>query len=199
MPRTKEQFDAMRQAAKEKIVAAGLKLFSHKGLAATSIQDIASMAGVSVGLVYHYYRSKEELFNELVETAITSATAGIQAFLDLALPPAEKIRLLSKEILDDIKQGNITNQYYMLMIFCFLDEHIPERSLKMREQAFAPFDLITRIIVEGQQRGEIKPGNPAEMAQLYFAAIQGLAVYKLMLKDAFVAPQPDLLAGLLLK
>ena len=60
MPRTKEQFNSMRNVTKDKIVEAGLKLFSHKGLAATSINDIASLAGISTGLLYHYYKSKED-------------------------------------------------------------------------------------------------------------------------------------------
>jgi AcrR family transcriptional regulator len=62
LPRTEQQYDAMRSATKEKIKAAGLQLFAYKGLAATSIQDIASLADISVGLMYHYYKSKEDVY-----------------------------------------------------------------------------------------------------------------------------------------
>lgn len=56
-----------------------------------------------------------------------------------------------------------------------------------------------RTISEGQALGEIKPGDPDEMAVTYFAAVQGLAIYRLTMGDRFVLPSPDLLNGLLLK
>jgi hypothetical protein len=59
--------------------------------------------------------------------------------------------------------------------------------------------VVKRTISEGQALGEIKPGDPDELAVIYFAAIQGLAIYKLTMGDRFVSPSPDLLNGLLLK
>ena len=200
MPRTRKQFDAIREATKERIAAAGLKLFSHKGLAATSIQDIASAAGVSVGLMYHYYKSKEDLFNELVEVTVTSASESIKAlFQQEPLSPAEKIKIFSEEVLTDIKRGDSISQYYMLMVLAALAEDIPEKAAKISEEGFAPFDYLAKAILEGQRLGEIKPGDPYEIAMTYFALIQGLAIYKLTLGDRFIAPKVELLTGLLLQ
>jgi hypothetical protein len=75
----------------------------------------------------------------------------------------------------------------------------PDKAAEIREKGFAPLESVKRTISEGQALGEIKPGNPDEMAVIYFAAIQGLAIYKLTLGDQFVLPSPDLLNGLLLK
>jgi AcrR family transcriptional regulator len=199
MPRVKEQFDAMRSATKEKILAAGLQLFSQKGLAATSIQEIASQAGISVGLMYHYYRSKEELFSELVETAVSLAAESTQTRFESDQSPAEKIKGFSNEVIGDLAGSDWMSQVYLLMIHFMLEVDLPEKRSEIREKGFAPLENLKRTIIEGQQRGEIRSGNPMEMATLYFAAIQGLAISKLTMGDRFVLPNPDLLSGLLLR
>lgn len=50
----------------EKIEAAALRLFIRRGFYGTSVRDIAQEAGVSLGNIYNYYRTKEQLFSSLV-------------------------------------------------------------------------------------------------------------------------------------
>ncbi len=52
------------------IIAAGMKLFVAKGYAATKLDDVAREAGVSKGLPYLYFSSKEELFKAVIQEAI---------------------------------------------------------------------------------------------------------------------------------
>lgn len=198
MPRNKQQFEAMRSATKEKIITAGLQLFSYKGLAATNIQDIATLAGISTGLMYHYYKSKEELFTELVETIVDSGAESTRLIFNSDSSPAEKIETFSKEVIDSIAESDHLSQFYLLMIHYVLVVDTPEKTSLIREKGLAPLESVKHTIIEGQALGEIKPGDPDEMVVLYFAAIQGLAISKLAMGDGFVLPSPDLLNGLLL-
>jgi AcrR family transcriptional regulator len=199
MPRVKEQFDAMRSATKEKIMRAGLKLFSHKGLAATSIHDIAIQAGISVGLIYHYYKSKEDLFTELVEMAVGSAAESTQMLFESSQSPSEKIKIFSKEVIEDIAQSDRMSQLYLLMIHYTLVIDLPEKAAEIREKGFAPLKSLKRTVIEGQKLGEVRTGDPDELVMIYFATIQGLAIAKLTTGDRFVLPNSDLLSGLLLR
>ena len=45
-------------------------LFAERGLGATKITDIAEAAGISQGLLYHYYPSKEAIYVELIRAAL---------------------------------------------------------------------------------------------------------------------------------
>lgn len=65
------------------ILAAGRKLFGADGFAATSIDDIASEAGVAKGAVYHHFKSKEEIFTRVLE----DVQAGIAA---MPVPPSQR-------------------------------------------------------------------------------------------------------------
>jgi len=55
----------------KEILVAGLDLFIRKGLASTKIQDIADAVGMSAGLLFNYFESKEKLYEELIKTGIS--------------------------------------------------------------------------------------------------------------------------------
>ena len=60
---------------KERIIQAGIELFSTKGYYQTSLKDISSYLGVSIGTFYIYFKSKRDLFYQV-------ATQGIKAIVD---------------------------------------------------------------------------------------------------------------------
>ncbi len=60
-PRTKAQIEAIRQEKEALILEAALKLFANYGFHSTTISQIAKSAGISKGLVYTYFESKEAL------------------------------------------------------------------------------------------------------------------------------------------
>ncbi|MCB9233997.1 MAG: TetR/AcrR family transcriptional regulator [Bacteroidia bacterium] len=67
-PRSSKQFEEIREKSKEKLVYAALELFATHGYDRVSVSQIAKHAGVSKGLVYNYYASKEDLVQAIIET-----------------------------------------------------------------------------------------------------------------------------------
>jgi AcrR family transcriptional regulator len=55
------------ERSREQILAAALKLFSHRGYGATSVRDVAEEAGLSKGNVYHHFPDKETIFRALLD------------------------------------------------------------------------------------------------------------------------------------
>lgn len=70
-PRTKEQFAQMRSESREKILEAALELFAQESFHSATVSKVARKAGVSKGLIYNYFESKEDLllriFDHLLE------------------------------------------------------------------------------------------------------------------------------------
>lgn len=60
------------ERSRSQILNAALKLFSHHGYGATSVQDIAAEAGVSKGNVYHHFKDKETIFRSLLDQYFTA-------------------------------------------------------------------------------------------------------------------------------
>ncbi len=68
LPKTKRsKRDENREKSKEIILRASLELFALKGYGSTTLEMIADRAGVSRGLPYLYFESKEELLNAILE------------------------------------------------------------------------------------------------------------------------------------
>ncbi|HRW21852.1 MAG TPA: helix-turn-helix domain-containing protein, partial [Bacteroidales bacterium] len=60
-PRTPEQFEEIRLSKHKLILDTAMKLFASSGYHNTSISKIAKEAGISKGLIYNYFDSKEDL------------------------------------------------------------------------------------------------------------------------------------------
>ncbi len=65
-PRSKAQFENIRASSSRKIMDASLELFGTIGYNATTIAQIAECAGVSKGLIYNYFESKEALLKAMI-------------------------------------------------------------------------------------------------------------------------------------
>jgi len=66
-------------ANRKAILKAGEQLFCELGYEATSIRNIIKMSGLSTGTFYNYFRTKEEVFEELVDILVEKARASIHA------------------------------------------------------------------------------------------------------------------------
>ncbi len=93
-PKTKEQFEAIRQRSAAGIMQAALELFAHQGYSGTSISAIAKEAGVSKGLIYNYYPSKEALLEAIILGAVDKGDDAFQENLNLDLPPGAQLESL---------------------------------------------------------------------------------------------------------
>lgn len=199
-PRSKAQFEAMQDAAREKILDAGLFLFARKGLAATGVTEIAREAGVSLGLMYHYYASKEDLFSALVNMANRGAREALEGFGDDEMDAAEQIKKISRMAAGVLQRENKTAYYFLLLTQAGLTGIAPEnqmQSLLTSGDVGAPFRILQAIIRTGQMQGTVKDGDPRQLAQLYWAAFQGLCLYKITMRS-FLPPTPEQMDGILL-
>ncbi len=70
-PRTKEQFEEIRETRREQIMNAALELFAQEGYTNCSISRLASHAGISKGLMYNYFESKEALLMAIIEDGMS--------------------------------------------------------------------------------------------------------------------------------
>lgn len=70
MPKTAEQNEQIRQATRKAIVDGAMVCFAQQGYAQTTIRRIAGEAGVSTGLMYHYFESKEALLQAVFDNCM---------------------------------------------------------------------------------------------------------------------------------
>lgn len=84
-PRTTEQFEAMRQNTIQRITQSALELFSQKGYKNTSVAEIAKKAGISKGLIYNYYESKEDVLKGVLDSFKSMRNEVVQEGLTIEM------------------------------------------------------------------------------------------------------------------
>ena len=72
MPRSSEQFEKIRDQKKKLIMETALELFAENGYHATSMSQVAQKAGISKGLAYNYFKSKQEILDTIIKTGFDS-------------------------------------------------------------------------------------------------------------------------------
>lgn len=200
MPRTKEQYEEMRNATRDKIHSAAMQLFVHQGYGSTSVQDIADTAGISIGLLYRHYRTKDQLLNELVGYAVEGLKRNIRSF-ESDQSPKQLIAKFIDEVYTDLSNGEelaslliLINQ--ALFASAGTDSRLHEEILQVNARLL---DATAQLIRKGQQLGEFRLGDAKEMAVYFYASIQGLAEMKILLKSNFQMPSPSVMTAFLFK
>ncbi len=168
MPRTPEENDRIRQASKEKIRAAAMELFIKQGYYATSISDIAKQAGISKGLLYNYYKGKEELLSEMVESRIKEVMEVMEEAFTLNTP-REQLEHIINGAIDNIHQKPEVHRFYLhLQTQPESDEELIKYSHLIIEENARQFEFQCKIF---KSMGETEPRKRS----LYFSSVlQGI-------------------------
>lgn len=197
MGRNKELNQKTKDERRERILAKALRLFATKGLVATKITDIAVAAEMSQGLLYHYYRSKEDIFVELIQNAFERMNTAALELEKLPLSPREKIRLAIATLLHGLDNNEDAGHYHLLIAMAAASDAIPEEArLIIQNQHQVPYEVIARIIIEGQQDGSIKNYEAKELALVFWTSIKGLSIHKAAYGENFKSPDPDILLSM---
>ncbi len=103
-PRNPKEFEEIREKSKEKIIHAAFELFSTTGYWRSSISKIAKQAGISKGLMYNYFSSKEELLQAVVGKIVDV----LQDFfnVDEKADPEEKMRQFFQKLFSYIENNS---------------------------------------------------------------------------------------------
>jgi len=201
MSRVEEKNAARRAVSREKILSAATALFARKGIAGTGVQEIADMADLSVGMLYRHFKTKEDIFEALLEKAMENMNSFTAFLENEMLSSADMIKIAACGILENINKDNEYAQFQKLLARASDDVassswSMPEPMLEI-QQGF--LDKITRLIERGQSEGTFRQGCAKSMTQLFLAIQQGLCSWKLSMGDSYASPSPEMLTAFLLK
>ncbi|GCE21450.1 TetR/AcrR family transcriptional regulator [Dictyobacter kobayashii] len=188
MPRTEAANQRLREAQREKILDAARKVFARKGMDAT-MGEVAAEASISQGLAYHYFASKDALFQALSQQVLQASTAGLQHVLAMPGTPGERITLLVSRVVESRREHP---DIYQLMDQIQSDETTPanlHEHIQRQGQAF--YDVLRQLIVEGQATGEVATGDPDQLVIAMVACVVGLSRLSLRNQEQFTRSCPD--------
>jgi AcrR family transcriptional regulator len=163
-PRTKVQFEEIRQKSRENIENIALELFALKGYHATSVSQIAEKAGISKGLLYNYFKSKEQLLDSIIMKVYDELMRIVQMAGNL--PAEEQIEQMIIRTIDHLKK-NITFWKLYLFLVHQSDVHkkLSELYEKMRD------DYMNYVVKLFKEMGSENPAMEALMLGTMFDGV----------------------------
>lgn len=196
MPRTKEAFEAMRETTRKKIETVALSLFARKGLSVT-VDEIAREAGVSKGLLYNHYTSKEALITELVRQATDASSQNFKDATHCNEPISYKIQQISFKMCRMFSDQPLGIDCFMFMVQVGMSNFQVPETAGYTEDLPNPIESLAHIITQGQAEGSVVNGEALQLSIIYWAAFQGLCCYAIM--GMPFALDPKTLSRILLK
>lgn len=178
MPRSEEANTQIKDDRQKQILTSALRVFIRKGFAAAKMCDIASEAGISYGLMYHYFQSKDEIYTELVRNAVDSSRHTIEQLRADDGEPIDKMRSLTRAIFKSVDEHKSAGYSFVLMMEAMTSGIYPVQAALHSHNEERPLGMLVGVVEEGQRKGQIAPGDPLEMVLTFFSAVLGLASLK---------------------
>ncbi|MAE08980.1 MAG: TetR family transcriptional regulator [Bacteroidetes bacterium] len=176
MPRTEEQFEEIRESKKKQIMDSALELFANKGFASTSINMIAIHAGISKGLIYNYFESKEELITTIIHNGFDEFLDIFDSNKDGVLTEEEFVFFINETF--EILKNNL--QFWRLYFFVVAQPDV----LKLVEKKL--MDIIMPLITTMSKYFEAKGfENPMAYARFFGAVLDGVTMNYMMDSETF--------------
>jgi AcrR family transcriptional regulator len=176
-PRTAVAFQHIRDTRRDAILAAARRVFARNGQAATRTSDIAVEARISQGLMYHYFKTKEDLFTEIVEAALRETAALTTGAAGAPGPAWPRLNDLCEQMLAGVLEYP---EYPLVILQAFTSEAVPANA-RSAIQAYGQqtFEALVALVSQGQAEGSVVSGNPIELTVAFTACIQGVALSRL--------------------
>jgi len=162
----------MASLTREKIFAAAQDRFHALGYTACGVQEIVGTAGVPKGSFYNYFKTKEGLALEVLETYVASSRREILS--DATLTPLSRIKahfgfFISRYERDGFDKGCLIGNFSAES-----SESVPLLKEALRDSLSTWTDLLSDVIRDGQKSGEIQGGiDPVSVARFLINSWEG--------------------------
>jgi len=167
---------AHEQQRRTQILQAAMACFARQGYHATSMDDVVRESGLSVGAIYSYFPSKEELFLALSDHRADQTLAYLNTLFRRPGPMADKTREAVDYLFDLLSDELLTLARLNLefMSVAFNSERLKERQERRCESVR---QFLRWLLTEAQQQGQIRDDVDVEAAaELMLALNEGIVL-----------------------
>jgi TetR/AcrR family fatty acid metabolism transcriptional regulator len=156
---------------RRQILDAGIRVFARQGFHSCRVSDIADEAGVAYGLVYHYFKSKDQVMNELFTERWSLMLAAIDEVDADSGTGREKLDAVARFIIDSYRPDPELMKVIIVEVTraanSFGRTHLGEIS--------KAYEKIAKIVADAQESGEFRSDiDPLVASMWFYGAIEQL-------------------------
>jgi TetR/AcrR family fatty acid metabolism transcriptional regulator len=169
-----------RREKRDLILDAAIKVFARTGYHGSRVSEIAAEAGIAYGLVYHYFRNKEEILHTIFEERWGGFLDAVESIAEAPRSTEEQLVAVATLVLGAYRLRPDWVKVLVLEI---------QRSSRVTDPVQIRavgrlFQLVARMLRRGQERGELRRDLDPELACTVFIGALELAITSLVLKVA---------------
>jgi len=154
-------------ASREKralILDAAIKVFARTGYHGSRVSDIAREAGIAYGLVYHYFKNKEEILDTIFQERWSGFLEAVEAIAAGSTSTEDKLLSIAALILNAYR---VRGDWVRVLVFEI------QRSSRFAQPGQLQavdrlFQIVARILRDGQARGELREDLDPDVACYVF-------------------------------
>jgi AcrR family transcriptional regulator len=165
---------------REQIIDAAMRAFSQKGFTKATNKDIAREAGITPGLIYHYFENKEALLKAIIEGRTPVRLLNTLPPQVLTMPPEVFLRFMILQVL-----GIVEEEKFVQLLRVFFPELVYNPDM-----AQIAVGVIQRVIgflgsyfESKMEIGEIKRADPALAAQVLLGSVMAFVLRRQIMHD----------------
>jgi AcrR family transcriptional regulator len=165
---------------REQIIDAAMRVFAQKGFSNATNKDIARAAGITPGLIYYYFESKEALLNAILEARSPFKLMKSFPPQTLALPPEQFFPMLIRQIL-----GIIEGEDMIGLLRVMIPELLHNPALSVIPASLFPrlFDFLGNYVEAKVASGELRPLDVSLTVQVLVGSLMGFVMRRQLLRD----------------
>ena len=153
-----------KRSVKIKIVSAAWQLFYEKGYNGTTVDDIIELSGTSKGSFYYYFSTKDELLNTL-SMILDDYYEELERELDPQMNSFSKLLYLNDKahsMMEEKISIDLITSLYSTQLVAQGNRHLLDQNRNY-------YKLITKVVEEGQKRGQIRSDVSVSEITKYYA------------------------------
>ena len=151
------------------ILDAAVRVFARQGFNGCRVSDIADEAGVAYGLVYHYFRSKDEVLDTLFLERWNVLLEAIRETDRQEISPRDKLYAIASFIVDSYRHDPELMKVIIVEVTRAANTFGQTHLGKIREA----YELIADIVAKAQEEGAFKDTiTPQFAAMAFYGAIE---------------------------
>jgi AcrR family transcriptional regulator len=166
---------------REQILDAAMRAFARKGFTRATNKDIAQEAGITAGLIYHYFESKEAVLKAMIEERspirlVRSLSQELQA-----LPPETFLRLLIQQVLQRVESDNFVQVIRVLLPEAIHNPAISPLAVNVLQEAI---QFLSNYFSAKMEYGELRQVDALLVAQTLLNSVIGFVLRRQILRDS---------------
>lgn len=165
---------------REQIIDAAMRVFAQKGYSNATNKDIAREAGITPGLIYYYFESKEALLYAILEARSPLKLIASFPPQALELPPEQFFPLLLRQVLDIVEGKDMVG-----VLRVMISEVLHNPALFALPVSLFPriFDFLGSYVEAKIASGEIRPIDSSLAVQTLVGCAMGYVIRRQLLRD----------------